>query len=226
MRVSDRWHLWSNLCGKVLAEVRSHTACWATAVNPARPGGVREQTTRKRWHKVHKLLGQSVGRLECARRLDVALNTVKRYARMKKPTGDSRTPLQAHARRSLPRPPDARPSQVLPPPPPHPLPTVGTQRYHRLRNRAACLTDPNQVEPSFGLLTDKLIRRGVHTSVKALEDDMRAWIETWNEDPKPFTWTKSTDEILKSLTDYYTKIAHQPPTTSRGLNPEISGASH
>ncbi len=32
------WHLWSNLCGKVLAEGRSHTACWATAVNPVRPG--------------------------------------------------------------------------------------------------------------------------------------------------------------------------------------------
>lgn len=38
VQVSDRWHLWSNLCGKVLAEVRSHAACWATAVNPARPG--------------------------------------------------------------------------------------------------------------------------------------------------------------------------------------------
>lgn len=92
VQVSDRWHLWSNLCGKVLAEVRSHAACWATAVNPARPGGVREQTTRERWHKVHALLAQGVGLLECARRLDVALNTVKRYARMKEPTGDRRAP--------------------------------------------------------------------------------------------------------------------------------------
>ncbi|GHH45860.1 hypothetical protein GCM10018773_36150 [Streptomyces candidus] len=64
----------------------------------------------------------------------------------------------------------------------------------------------NQVERWFGLLTDKLIRRGVHTSVKALEDDIRAWIETWNQDPKPFTWTKTADEILKSLADYLTKI--------------------
>ena len=92
VQVSDRWHLWSNLCGKVLAEVRSHAACWATAVNPARPGGVREQTTRERWQRVHDLLGQGVGLLECARRLDVALNTVKRYARMKEPTGDRRAP--------------------------------------------------------------------------------------------------------------------------------------
>jgi transposase len=92
VQVSDRWHLWSNLCGKVLAEIRSHAACWATAVNPARPGGVREQTTRDRWQQVHKLLGQGVGLLECARRLDVALNTAKRYARMKEPTGDRRAP--------------------------------------------------------------------------------------------------------------------------------------
>ena len=63
----------------------------------------------------------------------------------------------------------------------------------------------------FGLLTDKPIRRGVHTSVKALENDIKAWIETWNEDPKPFTWTKTADEILNSLADYLAKIA--PPRT-------------
>jgi transposase len=65
----------------------------------------------------------------------------------------------------------------------------------------------NQVERWFGLLTDKLIRRGVHTSVKALEDDIRTWIDTWNEDPKPFTWTKTADEILNSLADYLARIA-------------------
>ncbi|WP_438302435.1 IS630 family transposase [Streptomyces sp. HUAS TT11] len=69
----------------------------------------------------------------------------------------------------------------------------------------------NQVERWFGLLTDKLIRRGVHTSVKALEQDITAWIDTWNENPRPFTWTKTADEILNSLADYLTKI--NPPTT-------------
>ncbi|OEJ56190.1 DDE endonuclease [Streptomyces agglomeratus] len=64
----------------------------------------------------------------------------------------------------------------------------------------------NQVERWFGLLTDKLIRRGVHTSVKALENDITAWIEHWNQDPTPFTWTKTADEILKSLADYLTKV--------------------
>jgi transposase len=65
----------------------------------------------------------------------------------------------------------------------------------------------NQVERWFGLLTDKLIRRGVHTSVQALENDIKAWIATWNTNPRPFTWTKTADEILNSLADYLAKVA-------------------
>ena len=64
----------------------------------------------------------------------------------------------------------------------------------------------NQVERWFGLLTEKLIRRGVHTSVQALENDIRDWITTWNDNPRPFTWTKTADEILSSLASYLTKI--------------------
>nr|QIY76811.1 ISL3 family transposase [Streptomyces sp. RLB1-33] len=91
VQVSDRWHLWHNLCDKALTEVRCHTACWAS-VNPPRPAGVREQTTRQRWQQVNDLLGKGVGLLECARRLGVALNTVKRYARMKEPALERRAP--------------------------------------------------------------------------------------------------------------------------------------
>jgi transposase len=64
----------------------------------------------------------------------------------------------------------------------------------------------NQVERWFGLLTDKLIRRGVHTSVQALENDIKDWIATWNDNPRPFTWTKTADEILSSLADYLAKV--------------------
>jgi transposase len=64
----------------------------------------------------------------------------------------------------------------------------------------------NQVERWFGLLTDKLIRRGVHTSVQALENDIKAWIATWNDNPRPFTWTKTADEILNTLADYLAKV--------------------
>lgn len=37
VQVSDRWHLWRNLCDRVLLEVRAHAGCWAT-INPPRPG--------------------------------------------------------------------------------------------------------------------------------------------------------------------------------------------
>jgi len=57
----------------------------------------------------------------------------------------------------------------------------------------------NQVERWFGLLTEKLLRRGVHKSVRRLEKDILAWVDTWNEDPRPFIWTKSAEEILESL---------------------------
>jgi transposase/transcriptional regulator with XRE-family HTH domain len=72
----------------------------------------------------------------------------------------------------------------------------------------------NQVERWFGLLTDKLIRRGVHTSVQALENDIKGWIATWNDNPRPFTWTKTADEILNSLADYLAKLrAGRPEST-------------
>jgi transposase len=73
----------------------------------------------------------------------------------------------------------------------------------------------NQVERWFGLLTDKLIRRGVHTSVQALENDIRDWIATWNDNPRPFTWTKTADEILSSLADYLAKIGTGQPTNKQ-----------
>ncbi len=57
----------------------------------------------------------------------------------------------------------------------------------------------NQVERWFGCITDQLIRRGDHRSVQALEADIRNWIKAWNEDPKPFIWTKTAEQILGSI---------------------------
>jgi transposase len=65
----------------------------------------------------------------------------------------------------------------------------------------------NQVERWFGYLTDQMIRRGVHKSVQALEADIRAWIENWNANPRPFAWTKTADEILDSLAKYISRIS-------------------
>ena len=65
----------------------------------------------------------------------------------------------------------------------------------------------NQVERWFGFLTDQMIRRGVHKSVQALEADIRAWIDAWNQDPKPFVWKKTAEEILDSLARYCRRIS-------------------
>jgi transposase len=65
----------------------------------------------------------------------------------------------------------------------------------------------NQVERWFGYLTDQLLRRGVHKSVQALEKDVRDWIKNWNENPKPFVWTKTAEEILDSLARYISRIS-------------------
>jgi len=64
----------------------------------------------------------------------------------------------------------------------------------------------NLVERWFSALTTKKLQRSAHTSVKALADDIRAWAETWNENPKPFTWHKTADEILQRLAGYCTAI--------------------
>jgi transposase len=57
----------------------------------------------------------------------------------------------------------------------------------------------NQVERWFAELTRKQLKRGVHTSTKQLENDIRAFIERHNESPKPYRWIKSADEILASI---------------------------
>src|SRR3954465_9799684 len=64
----------------------------------------------------------------------------------------------------------------------------------------------NLVEPWFAELTTKKLRRGAHRSVRDLNADIRAWIETWNDDPKPYIWTKTAAQILESIATYCTRI--------------------
>jgi transposase len=64
----------------------------------------------------------------------------------------------------------------------------------------------NLVERWFSELTTKKLRRGAHRSVRDLNADIRAWMKTWNEDPKPYVWTKTADQILESITRYCTRI--------------------
>jgi transposase len=60
----------------------------------------------------------------------------------------------------------------------------------------------NVVERWFAELTNRKLRRSAHNSVQDLEADILAWIDAWNDDPKPFVWTKTADEILENIARY------------------------
>jgi transposase len=57
----------------------------------------------------------------------------------------------------------------------------------------------NQVERWFGLLTDRMIRRGTFRSVAELEQAIYQWLANWNTDPKAFVWTATADVILDKV---------------------------
>jgi transposase len=64
----------------------------------------------------------------------------------------------------------------------------------------------NLVERWFAELTERKLRRGTHRSVAELNTDIRNWITTWNNDPKPYVWVKTADQILDNLTQYLNRI--------------------
>jgi len=64
----------------------------------------------------------------------------------------------------------------------------------------------NLVERWFSELTTKKLRRGTHTSVRQLNADIRTWIDTWNDNPRPYVWTKTADQILASIGNNCTRI--------------------
>jgi transposase len=64
----------------------------------------------------------------------------------------------------------------------------------------------NLVERWFSELTSKKIRRGTHRSVRELNTDIRNWIADWNEDPRPYVWTKTAEDILDSIARYCNRI--------------------
>jgi len=60
----------------------------------------------------------------------------------------------------------------------------------------------NMVESWFSLLSNRKLKRGVHCSTQALERDINEFIGAHNEDPTPYVWSKSADEIFESLRRY------------------------
>jgi transposase len=65
----------------------------------------------------------------------------------------------------------------------------------------------NLVERWFAELTQKWLKRGTHRSTRELVASIRTWIQRWNDEPKPFVWHKTADEILDSLATYCQRIS-------------------
>ena len=57
----------------------------------------------------------------------------------------------------------------------------------------------NTAERFFGLLTEHALRRGSHTSVVQLRTAIQDYLDAHNDNPKPFKWTKSADQILEAI---------------------------
>jgi len=66
----------------------------------------------------------------------------------------------------------------------------------------------NLVERWFSELTSKWLKRGSHRSVPELTASIQDWIDTWNDEPRPFVWTKTADEILDKITRYLQPISN------------------
>ena len=76
----------------------------------------------------------------------------------------------------------------------------------------------NLVERWFCALTTKKLQRSSHNSIKELAGDITNWINNWNENPTPFVWHKTADEILDRLARYCTQInpTKKPRTSVSG----------
>lgn len=64
----------------------------------------------------------------------------------------------------------------------------------------------NLVERWFGELTTKWLRRGTHHSIPHLRKSIQQWVDTWNENPKPYIWHKTADQIIESIGFYCERI--------------------
>jgi transposase len=65
----------------------------------------------------------------------------------------------------------------------------------------------NLVERFFATLSARQIKRGTHRSTRELEQAIRAYLETYNQNPKPFIWTKTADAILASVARFCNRIS-------------------
>ena len=65
----------------------------------------------------------------------------------------------------------------------------------------------NLVERFFATLSSRQIKRGSPRSTRELEGAIRAYLDIHNQNPKPFIWTKTADEILASVARFCNRIS-------------------
>ncbi len=81
----------------------------------------------------------------------------------------------------------------------------------------------NQVERFFAALTEKQLRRGVHRSTEELERAIHDYIDIVNENPEPFRWTKSADDILAAVKRFCIATLNTAETQSSIMKTSESG---
>lgn len=67
----------------------------------------------------------------------------------------------------------------------------------------------NLVEGWFAQLTNKRLKHGSFTSVGELTEAIDVWVSHWNDDPKPFAWTKTANEIITKVNQGRAALTHQ-----------------
>jgi transposase len=76
----------------------------------------------------------------------------------------------------------------------------------------------NQIETFFGIITKQAIRRGTFTSVNALVNRIRTYIEHWNTDAQPFVWTATAEEILAKVRWVESNVKKLVANNSNNIN--------
>ena len=66
----------------------------------------------------------------------------------------------------------------------------------------------------FSALTTKKLKRSAHRNIKELAADIEAWVKAWNDDPHPYIWTKTADQILERLAGYCQAVTKDISTQS------------
>ena len=80
---------------------------------------------------------------------------------------------------------------------------------HSLHREQPCRSVRSALKRWFAELTRKQLQRGVHRSTAELEADITAFIAAHNENPKPYKWVKSADEIFAAVKRFCQKTMNR-----------------